>query len=126
MEQVNCGVSSTLVGGVLVFSGCYNEIPWTGGLNNTHLFITFLEARNLKFKILSSFVSSEGFVFMCAHIVWEERKQFLSHKDTNLNMRTPLSWSHWNLFNSKGTISKYHHIVVRTSTYELKGTQLCP
>jgi ASC-1-like (ASCH) protein len=27
MEQVNCGVSSTLVGGVLVFSGCYNEIP---------------------------------------------------------------------------------------------------
>lgn len=46
---------------VLVCSGCYNKIPWTGGLNNPKVyFLTVLETRQSKVKVLAWSGSSKG------------------------------------------------------------------
>ena len=76
-------------------------------------FLTVLEVRKYKIKVLADFVPGEG-----EKETHREKKMEMkvsgvsSHKGTNLITRAPPSLPHRNLIISKGSISKQHHIMV--------------
>lgn len=44
----------------LVHSGCYNRVPWAGGLKMRHFFRTVLEIRQNDVKVQADLASGEG------------------------------------------------------------------
>lgn len=61
---------------VSVSSGCYNQVPYTGGLHNKHSFLTALEAEKSEIKAPAGSVSGESSLLgsLCPHREEEARE----------------------------------------------------